>query len=638
MMNDKDKMHPEDTRNLIIFVAVSLLLWFAYETYVMKPQAVAMKKAQVAKAELMLKDPELLEPSKPLERVEAIKTSERISFDSGEIHGTIALTGGRIDDLRFRQYFKELNKKEQVELLSPSRTQQPRYIDYGWVSGDAALKMPDAQSVWQIAGGNRDLKPAQDVTLFWENGQGLRFERTLSIDKHYVFTVTQRVQNLTDKPVSLNPYALVSQTAIPKDYQGSWMIHEGPMGFIGENLVLRRYDLMKDEPATEVEADTGWIGISDKYWLTALMPAQGEKTTYRFRYIADKLKPERDRYQMDFTGQPVIVAPQETKEVTTHLYTGAKKVLMLEDYAKKLGIKNLDLAVDFGWFWFFTYPFFLALHYLGLWTGNMGAAIIILTVIIRGSVFPLTNASYRSFAKMKKFQPQILEIRETYKGNKEQMQRAMVELYQREGVNPLAGCLPIFIQIPIFFAFYKILLISIELRHAPFFGWIQDLSSYDPTSLFNLFGLLPYEVPHVLMIGVWPCLLFIAFMVQKQLNPPPQDQIQRDIANWMPYVTVFIMGKFASGLVIYWTFSALVGVMQQMIIMRSLDVPIYLFNKDHYRKEMEQKVAEGPALHPLVEMAEDEAGKALFGEEQSGDVSPVPDMKPPKPRKKKKKK
>lgn len=635
-MNDKDKMHPEDMRNLIIFVAVSLCLWFLYETYVMKPQTEALRRAQVAKTEILKSDPGLLAPAKPMSRVEALAKDTRINFDNGEIFGTIALQGGRIDDVRLRHYNKTLKDKTPVEILSPLGTEASRYMDFGWVSADTTLKLPTAETLWRVEG-NSTLKPGHDVTLAWENGQGLKFERVLSLDAQYVFTITQRVTNTGSAAVLLSPYGIVSQTRVPKDYMGNWMVHEGPMGFIGENLMLRRYEVMRDQPVTEAAATNGWIGISDKYWLTALLPAQGEMLTYRFLYVADALKRERDRYQMDFTGAPMVIAPGEVKTSTQHVYAGAKKVMTLMAYEEELQIKNLDLAVDFGWFWFFTYPFFLALHYAGLWIGNMGAAIILVTIFARFCAYPLTHASYSSFAKMKKFQPQILEIREKYKEDKQKMQAAMVELYQKEGVNPLAGCMPLLIQMPIFFAFYKILLISIELRHAPFFGWIQDLSAPDPTSLFNLFGLLPFTPPGFLMIGVWPCLLFVAFMIQKELNPPPQDNIQRDIAFWMPFVTVFIMGHFASGLVIYWTFSAFVGVLQQGFIMRQHGVPIYLFNKDHYRKEMEKKVAEGPDVHPLIDMAEQEAEKALFGDGAEGDAEKR-EIKPVKPKKKKKKK
>ncbi len=635
MMNDKDKMHPEDIRNLIIFAILSIAIWFFYETYVLAPQATALKEAKSARAELLLKDPQLLDPVKVITREEALSQTRRITFDNGEVFGSIALKGAMLDDLSLHEYYKTLEKKENVTLFTPSKTKGSRYVDYGWVTRDKDLRIPNASTLWNVQD-NDVLRPDFPVTLFWDNGQGLRFERVLSLDEHYVFTIIQRVQNNSSKDFKLHPYALISQKAIPEDFAGTWVSHEGPIGFMGGELESLNYSSMVKNPSKKIEAESGWIGISDKYWLTALIPAQGELSKFRFKYSPDPLKKERNRYQTDFTGAAFELPAGGNIETSYNLYAGAKKVLVLEDYQKILGVDNLDLAVDFGWFWFFTYPFFLALHYIGLWVGNMGVAIILLTAILRFSVFPLTNISYRSFAKMKLVAPQITKLRDEHKNDKEKLQAGIVELYQKEGVNPMSGCLPILVQIPIFFAFYKILFSTIEIRHAPFFGWIQDLSAKDPTSIFNLFGLLPYDVPTFMMIGIWPCLMLIAMLIQKTLNPPPQDKMQRDMMNFFPFFITFIMASFASGLVIYWTFSALFSIIQQAIIMRSCGVPIYIFNKDKFKEELEAKVEEGPDVHPLIEMAEDEAEKALFGDEEA--ATPIKDIKPPKPKKKKKKK
>ena len=351
--------------------------------------------------------------------------------------------------------------------------------------------------------------------------------------------------------------------------------------------------------------------------------------TYRFRYAPDVLKKENTRYQTDFTGSLITIANGASAEHSYNLYAGAKRVMTLEDYQYKMGVMNLDYAVDFGWFWFFTKPFFFALHFLGLLFGNMGVAILVLTFIVRMAVFPLTNISYKSFAKMKVVGPQITALRDEFSDDKERLQQEIVKLYQKEGVNPMSGCLPMLLQIPLFFAFYKTILITIEIRHAPFFGWIQDLSAKDPTTIFNLFGLLPYDPPSFLMIGVWPCVMLIAMLMQKKLNPPPQDKMQRDMMNMFPFFITFIMAGFASGLVMYWAFSAILSIMQQAYIMRSMGVPIYFFNKDHFKEELEQKVEMGPDVNPLMEMAEDEAEKALFGE---GDDAPKA-ITPPKPKK-----
>lgn len=637
MNNNKDQMHPQDVRNLIIFAIASLAIWFLYETYILGPQTKALQEAKKARAELLLNDPELMEEAKEITREDALAQSERIYFRNDEVSGSMPLKGGVIDDLSLNKYFKTLEKKENVHVLTPANVKYTRYINYGWVSGDRKLALPDASTQWQIKDNNL-LQPDLPVTLFWDNGQGIRFERIISLDKEYVFKITQRVINNSGDPVYLYPYSLITQTNLPENAFPRWIAYEGPMGFIGGELEQIGYGGMVKEPNKKIEAETGWIGFSDEYWFTALMPEQGKMTKFRFKHTPDpfKKKNKNKKYQTDYTGSEIMIENGRETEYTHHIFVGAKQVLILEKYQKTLGVDNLDLAVDFGWFWFLTYPFFLALHYLGLFVGNMGVAIILLTILLRSAVFPLTRVSYHSFAKMKVVAPQITELRDKYNDDKEKLQAEIVQLYQREGVNPMSGCLPIIAQIPIFFAFYKVILITIELRHAPFFGWIQDLSAKDPTSIFNLYGLFDYDVSWLPAIGIWPSLMLVAMLMQKKLNPPPQDSTQRFMMNIFPFFITFIMSKFASGLVIYWTLSATLSVMQQAYIMRSLGVPIYIFNKDKFKEELEAKSAEGPDVHPLVEMTEDEVEKAMFGD---GDEEEEPKkvISPPKPKKKKKK-
>ncbi len=642
-MQPNDKMHPEDMRNMIIFAVIAIVLYFAYNTLFMKPHTEAMKQQRIAqqqqeqlhqlaiangeaaKIEILPRE-EILEKDK--------KTGGRLVINNDHIFGSISLTGGRLDDIAFKDYFETLEKKNNVVLLSPRETQSPRVIEYGWVPADKTVKVPGAETRWRVQG-NQDLTPSTPVTLSWNNGSGLRFERQIALDENYVFTVTQRVVNNTGAGVTLYPYALISQTGLPAHLQNARILHEGPMGYIGDELVEPTYKDMKKTPQTTAQGDSGWIGIVDKYWLTALIPPQGQQAKYTFNYKPDPVDEARGRYQTDFLGAAVKIAPGQSGETTSHVFTGAKRVLLLNKYKKELNVPNLDLAVDFGMFWFMTKPFFYILHWLGQHVGNMGIAIILLTILIRSAAFPLTNTSYRSFAKMKKVSPQVLELREKFSDDKEALQKELIALYQREGVNPMAGCIPIILQIPIFFALYKTVFVTIEIRHAPFFGWIQDLSAPDPTSVFNLFGLLPYEVPHFLMIGVWPCLMLITMIIQKKLNPPPQDQFQRDMANYFPFIITFVLSKFASGLVVYWTFSAMLSVIQQMIIMRSLGVPIHLFGETEEEKKLEESIEKGPAVHPIAEMAEDRVEDALFGEDD--DTPPAP-IKPPKPKKSKKKK
>ncbi len=633
MIDKKGDMHPEDIRNLFLFFILSISVYFLYDHFVAQPQADAIRQVQQEQAALAeVQVPGGLETHEALPREEVLAGNPRIKLNNGEIFGSISLKGGRIDDIGFSNFFKTLEKKENVILLAPKDTEFPRYVDYGWVAAKEGTALPGADTLWRVRG-NQELTKDAPVILTWNNGQGLTFERRIEIDEGYVFKITQSVTNNTNSEVTLYPFGLITQTGVPKNTEGRFILHEGPIGYIGEDLLEISYKKLKKEPLQTRQASQGWIGITDKYWLTSLIPAQGQAAKYRFNYVPSKVNPKKGRYQVDFLGDAVKLAPGGRGESSSHLFAGAKKVLKLEDYEEKLGIPHFDLAVDFGMFYFMTKPFFYCLHFLGEHIGNLGIAIIILTFFLRMAVFPLTSASYRSFAKMKKVSPQITELREKHGDDKQALQQELMKMYEREGVNPMAGCFPIIIQIPIFFAFYKVLFATIEVRHAPFFGWIQDLSAPDPTSVFNLFGLLPYGVPTFLQIGVWPCIMLVAMIFQKKLNPPPQDPLQRDMMNYFPFIITYVLSRFASGLVIYWTFSAILSILQQTYIMRSLGVPIYLFNKDEMEAELEKAVDKGPALHPLVEMAEEEVEEALFGDDEK-----PKEIKPPKPKKKKKKK
>lgn len=645
---NKDQMHPQDMRNLFIFFIIATVLYFAYDAYILKPQTQAMK-ARMNAERILDNTTGTDNPSAPEQTSQALTREEvlaqnstfeggRVSFENEEVSGSISLKGGQIDDLSLRRYFKTLEKKDSVSLLSPRGAKYARTIEYGWIAQDKTTPVPGKNTLWSVRG-NTKLTPESPLTLVWGNGQGLIFEREVTLDEHYIFTITQSVQNNTGREVTLYPYGLMAQRGVPEKYQWVWISHEGPVAFVGKELLQPTYDTLREEKKQSYSADKGWIGFTEKYWLTALIPPQGQNVKYSYNYAGDeKDKANTGLYQSDFLGAPLTLASGARGDVQSRFFAGAKRVLLLREYEEKLGIPNIDLAVDFGWFWFLTFPFFYALHFIGQLIGNMGVAIIILTVIIRGMAFPLTNISYRSFAKMKKVAPQVKELRDKYGDDKQQMQKELVEMYGREGVNPMSGCFPILLQIPIFFALYKTFFVSIELRHAPFFGWVQDLSAADPTSIFNLFGLIPWDPPAVLIIGVWPCLMLCMMWLQKKLNPPPQDPLQRDMQNYMPFLFAFLMSRFAAGLVIYWTFSAFIGVMQQMFIMRSLNVPIHLFGESEDEKEMEEAVEKGPALHPLSEMVEDEVEQALFGDDDEGEEPAAPKTISPPPRKKSQKK
>lgn len=629
----KDQMHPQDTRNLFIFFIVATLAYFAYDAYILKPQAAAMKAKARVQAELVEQHgPEILEAanaprkSEPRDKIIASNAASRIEFNNPEIFGSISLKGGRIDDLSLHKYFETLEKKKNVNVLSPRKSEFPRTIDYGWVSKNANMPVPDVETIWSVQG-NQRLSPENPVTLIWDNGKGLIFKRKFQLDEDYMFTVTQSVQNNSGQDVTLYPYGLIAQRGVPKDYIWVWLSHEGPVSFIGEELHQLDYSTLREEQSQSFKADTGWIGITEKYWLTALVPPQGQNVKYGYTYAGDEDDPQnKGLYQADFLGEAVNLNSGESHNVESRFFAGAKKVLLLQEYEKDLEIRNFDLAVDFGWLWFLTYPFFYALHYLGLLVGNMGVAIILLTCILRALTFPLTNVSYRSFAKMKKVAPQVQGLRDKHGDDKQALQKELIEMYAREGVNPMSGCFPILLQIPIFFALYKVFFVTIEIRHAPFFGWIQDLGAPDPTSVFNLFGLIPWDPPAFLMIGIWPCLMVLMMWFQKQLNPPPQDPIQRDIQNYMPFLFGFLMSRFASGLVVYWTFSAMIGVLQQIIIMKSLNVPVHLLGEKEEEEPSDKLDSK--------DTEEDKYDTSSMFEEEK----PVKDISPPKPKKSKKKK
>jgi len=625
---------------MLVFVVLATLFYFGYTEMVLKPQQQELRDTQKTYLQVKALEPEA--PTKMLTRPDALQESPRITIDNGVIYGSIALKGGRIDDITMREFYETMEKTKNVDLLSPKNSEFPRYVEYGWVASDTTTRVPDSDTLWQVRG-NDKLAKDNPVQLAWDNGQGLVFERLYSIDENYMIGVAQKVINNSGKAVSLFPYGLVTQTGHPPYYQQNWISYEGPIGFIGDKLVEVKYQKLWKEPTHEFTAPSGWVGVTDKYWLTALVPPQGQDVKYRIsrtgdlpgkRKSGEPLPKDWGKYQVDYTGAAIEIAPGASGESLGHVFAGAKRVTLLSQYGKQYNLPNFDLAVDFGWFWFMSKPFYYALHYLHKYVGNMGLAIILLTVMIRGSVFPLTNTSYKSFAKMKKVSPQVMELRKAYSEDKKKMQEELVKLYEREGVNPLAGCFPMIVQIPIFFSLYKTLLVTIEMRHAPFVGWIHDLSAPDPTNVFNLFGLVPWDPPSFLHIGVWPLMLMLAMYTQQKLNPPPQDAIQRDMAMYMPLMLTYIMSKFAAGLVVYWTFSALIGIIQQVIIMKSLGVPVHLFGETAEEKAMDKAVTEGPALHPLMEMAEKDIEEKLFGE---GDNAPTTTVSPPKGRRKKKK-
>ena len=440
------------------------------------------------------------------------------------------------------------------------------YAEFGWVGSSNDLKLPGPNTRWKSD--QTELKPGKPVTLSWDNQAGLLFERTYKIDDHYMITAIQRVTNSKKNSVGLFPYGLVARSGTPKTL-GFYILHEGPLGVFDGTLREYDYDDLQETRKVELSSTGGWIGITDKYWLAALIPDQNIGSTYRFVH---SLKNKDDRHQVDYLGQETRIEPGQTTETVSRLFAGAKEVKLLDAYSEQYGISNFDLAVDFGWFYFLTKPFFYAISWLFSYLGNFGLAILAFTVFVKIVFFPLANKSYKSMAKMRELTPKLMAMREQFGDDKMRLNQEMMALYKQEKVNPASGCLPILVQIPVFFALYKVLFVNIEMRHAPFYGWIKDLSVADPTSIFNFFGLIPWTPPDFMIIGAWPVLMGLTMWLQQRLNPQPTDPVQAKVFMFLPLFFTFLLGTFPAGLVIYWTWNNLLSIAQQKLIMFRMGV------------------------------------------------------------------
>ena len=501
-------------------------------------------------------------------REEALKSAARVQIASPRVKGSIALTGARIDDIILTDYRETQDEESDfIHLLNPAGLTKPYYAEFGWVGApNANLKLPSPDSVWTSTAST--LAPGSPITLSWDNGEGLVFERDIAIDENFMLTVNQRVRNSGSNPVVLYPYGLISRGGTPETID-FYILHEGPLGVFGDTLSEFDYEDLQDAGKIDIKAEGGWIGLTDKYWLAALIPEKAKPWTYNFRH---SIRRQTDRYQVDYLGEAVALSPGATISNNAMLFAGAKQVELMDTYAEDLGIVNFDLAIDFGWFFYLTKPFFYSLIWLNSILGNFGLAILAFTVVIKLILFPLANKSYRSMARLKELTPKMQELREKYGEDKARMNEEMMALYKREKVNPASGCLPIFVQIPVFFALYKVLFISIEMRHSPFYGWIQDLSAPDPTTIFNLFGLIPWTPPELLMIGAWPVIMGATMFLQQKLNPQPADPVQAKVFMFLPLVFTVLLANFAAGLVIYWTWNNLLSILQQYVIMKRAGV------------------------------------------------------------------
>ncbi len=510
-----------------------------------------------------------------LTRLEALEQSRRVGLVSPVLYGSIALEGARLDDLTLTGYKAEVDPASpEVILFSPVGGPSPYFVEFGWLAQDDSIALPGADSLWWAD--SEELAPGRPVTLSWDNGQGLVFRRTVEIDEGYMFTVTQTVSNHSGRAVTLFPYGLVNRHNTPPTL-GFYILHEGLIGVFDETLEEVDYDDLSDpDEASQIgyESDGGWLGITDKYWLAALIPDQD--APFKGRFLYNLRNGVTDTYQADYLGPGVELVAGETAEVRNRLFAGAKVVVRLDAYAEEFSIPLFDRAVDFGWFYFLTKPIFFVLLWLKGQIGNFGLAILALTVIIKLLFYPLANKSYRAMSKMRKLAPEMKKLRDRYSDDKQKMQQELMAMYKKEKVNPASGCLPILVQIPVFFALYKVLFVTIEMRHAPFYGWIEDLSAPDPAVIWNLFGLLPFEpgafLPAFLLVGAWPLLMSGTMWLQMKISPQPPDPTQAKIFMFMPLIFLFIFATFPAGLVIYWTWNNLLSIAQQWWIMKRMGV------------------------------------------------------------------
>jgi len=603
-----------DNRNTILAVILSGLVLIGWQYFFNIPQMEKQRAAEQAQSELAKKNapaanstnpassaapagtpgtPNVSQPTSTpaVSRDAAIAASPRIKIETPRLTGSISLKGARIDDLSLVKYRETVDPNSPaIVLFSPSGTPEPYYAEFGWVAASgSAVKIPDQNTQWQ-QDGSGNLTPDHPVVLKWENGDGLTFRRTITIDDQYLFSIKDEVANSGSAAVTLYPFALISRHGTPH-VAGYYILHEGLVGYLGDQG-LQEYSYKKISEAKTVnfKVTNGWLGITDKYWASALLPETTAALQARF---SSQPVGTTQTYQTDYLENPQTIAPGGTGGTSTRLFAGAKeaKVVGLNfplegfgGYNRQLGLNHFDLLIDWGWFYFITKPMFLILDFFFHLFGNFGVAILLVTVLVKLVFFPLANKSYASMAKMKAVQPQLAALKERYPDDRMKQQQEMMEIYKKEKINPVAGCLPVVLQIPVFFSLYKVLFVTIEMRHAPFFGWIKDLSAHDPTNLFNLFGILSFDPTHLpligpyLMLGLWPIIMGITMWFQMKLNPTPPDPTQKMIFDWMPVIFTFMLASFPAGLVIYWAWNNLLSVLQQSYIMRRNGVKIELFD------------------------------------------------------------
>ena len=560
-----------ENKNVFIAIALSMSVLLFWSAFVDPPQPIDPQNQKISNTQLNNKVPDNgIVPSidgtilkDNISREESLKKTNRILLENEKIKGSISLVGATIDDLSFKNYKVNIKSNNIVNFLNPKETKNGYFAETGWASIGSKIKVPTNKSIWSVVG-NKVLSVNNPVTLEWNNGADLIFRKKIEIDNNYLFKINQEVKNNSSEMVELYPYAQLTRKNIPDDLKNFYILHEGFIAVLDEELKEDDYDDIEEKKIVR-EANKGWIGITDKYWMTALIPEAGEKFKSTFLY--------QNAYKANFLlNNPKIIAPSTKDNNEIKIFVAAKEVRTIDAYAEKENIEKLDLIIDWGWFYFFTKPLFFAVDYLFKLTGNFGIAIVLITVMIRLVFFPLASYSFKSMAKMKALQPEMARLKDLHKDDKTKLQQAIMTLYKKEQINPASGCLPVLIQIPFFFAIYKMLFISLEMRHQPFFGWIKDLSASDPTTIFNLFGLLPFTPPTFLIIGIWPILMGLTMFVQQKLNPAPTDPIQAKIFMFFPIFLTVILASFPSGLVVYWTVNNILTIAQQWFIMKRTTV------------------------------------------------------------------
>ena len=555
-----------DSKNVIAAISLSAAVIIIYGLFFAPPPP-DPKKINTEKNNIVESTSEApsldqnVEVSK-ISRNEAIENEDRVQFENSTVIGSISLVGGSIDDLTFKKYTNTLNGDDNVILLNPKKVEDGYYIETGWATANKNINLPNSKTIWTIEGNNK-LTPNSPIKLSWTNDQNIKFIKDISIDDQYLFKVNQTIINNSEKTYNFYPYGQIIRNLAPEiiDF---FILHEGLIGVFDDQLVEEDYDDI-EEKKFSINADKGWLGITDKYWITSLIPQENRKFRTDFDY--------KNKFRANFIETSATeIGANETKSNEIKIIIAAKEVDIIDGYAENLNISKYDLAIDWGWFYFLVKPLFFLIDYFFKLTGNFGIAIILITICIRIVFFPLANYSFKSMAKMKVLQPEMTRLKELHKEDKMKLQQEMMALYKKEKVNPVSGCLPIFIQIPFFFAIYKVLFVTLEMRHQPFYGWIKDLSERDPTSIFNLFGLIPWDPPSFLLIGVWPCLMGLSMYLQQKLNPTPPDPIQAKIFAFFPLFLTVILAPFPSGLVIYWTINNILTMAQQYVIIKRTTV------------------------------------------------------------------